>query len=400
MHVSTLNRLAAIAALIAATSAASFAQKMPSKLAPIPTSTTVQTVNDPSFGGMPAIDLAVPTGWKMDGEMFQAPCTFIPAPVFREYSPDGLLEFRAMPTFGWADYPNQKNPTLTGCLPFKTKLSASEFLQKYVELIPGGVHVVGPMPVDSWFSAHAQQIAQGSAGGGNGPMAAQVTADTAALRIETMNGTFLIEQRLRVQLQCAVRNNPQLQPYLRGFNCWARVDVVRAPKGKLDALVAFVDQHQMIKNMTRPEWQSALMQRQQQQGEEQMAALRRQAAAASAMLKAQHDQFMETMQRNHEAFMAQQESSFRSSMNAANNAMNARTTAASDWADYSLDRQTVMTQDGQLAKVSSTPSHVWSSTQGNDTYYYGTSDPNANPNGVLPGNWSEDQKVHGNGQPY
>jgi hypothetical protein len=400
MHVSPFNRLAAIAALFVATSAACFAQKMPSRLAPIPTSTSVQTVNDPSFGGMPAIDLAVPTGWKMEGEMFQAPCTFIPAPVFRQYSPDGLLEFRAMPTFGWADYPNQKNPTLTGCLPFKTKMSAAEFLQKYVELIPGGVHVVGPMPVDSWFSEHAQQIAQGSAGSGNGPMTAQVTADTAALRVETMNGSFLIEQRLRVQLQCAVRNNPQLQAFMRGFNCWARVDVVRAPKGRLDALVAFVDQHQMIKNMTRPDWQNAFMQRQQQQGEAAMAALRRQQAAASQMLKAQHDQFMETMQRNHEAFMAQQESSFRSSMNNANNAMNARSTATSDWVDYSLDRQTVMTQDGQLAKVSSTPTHVWSSTQGNDTYYYGTSNTNADPNGVLPGNWSEDQKVHGNGQPY
>ena len=71
----------------------------------------------------------------------------------------------------------------------------------------------------------------------------------------------------------------------------------------------------------------------------------------------------------------------------------------SDWVDYSLDQQTVMGPDG-IAKVSSTPTHVWSSTVGNDTYYYGTSDTNANPNGVLPGNWVENQKVHGNGQPY
>src|SRR5580692_8771836 len=99
MHISSLNRVAGLAALLIAASASSFAQKMPSKLAPIPTSTSVQTVNDPSFGGMPAIDLAVPTGWKMEGQMFQAPCTFIPSPVFRQYSPDGLLEFRAMPTF-------------------------------------------------------------------------------------------------------------------------------------------------------------------------------------------------------------------------------------------------------------------------------------------------------------
>jgi hypothetical protein len=390
-----------IAALVGAITASSVAaQKAPSRLAPLPASTTIATVNDPTFGDMPAIDLSIPAGWKMDGQMFLSPCTFIPWPVFREYSPDGLMEFRAMPAFGWRSAPAQRGGYQpAGCLPFTTKLSAAEFLQKYVELIPGGVHVVGPMPVDANYSGHAQEFAQAANSHGNNPMNGYSTADTAALRIETMNGSFVIEQRLRTQVQCVERNSPQLQPALRGISCWSRVDVVRAPKGKLDALVAFVDQHNLIKNTPRQEWQSALLRRQQQQGEEQMAALRRQAAAASAMLKAQHDQFMETMQRNHEAFMQQQESSFQSSMRAANNSMNARSTNTSDWVDYALDQQTVAGPDG-IAKVSNQTSHVWSSTSGNDTYWYGTSDPNANPNGVLPGNWTEDQKVHGNGQPY
>ena len=131
------------------------------------------------------------------------------------------------------------------------------------------------------------------------------------------------------------------------------------------------------------------------------------------MIKKQFDDFMATSQRNHEAFMQQQESSFRtheaamaqqessfhSAMNNANNAMNARSTAASDWVDYALDQQTVVGQGG-YAKVSSSYNQTWSSTVGNQTTWYQTNDPNTNPNGVLPGNWTQDTKVHGNGQPY
>jgi hypothetical protein len=106
---------------------------------------------------------------------------------------------------------------------------------------------------------------------------------------------------------------------------------------------------------------------------------------------------MATSQRNHEAFMARQESSFRSAMNNANAAMNARTTAASDWVDYALDQQTVVGQGG-LAKVSSSYAHTWSSTVGNQTQWFQTNDANANPNGALSGNWTEDTKVHGDGQ--
>jgi capsule polysaccharide export protein KpsE/RkpR len=56
-----------------------------------------------------------------------------------------------------------------------------------------------------------------------------------------------------------------------------------------------------------------------------------------AMIHAQGEQIQKTMNRNHEAFMAQQESQFQSEMKGAGDAMNARSTAASDWVDYSLD---------------------------------------------------------------
>jgi hypothetical protein len=63
------------------------------------------------------------------------------------------------------------------------------------------------------------------------------------------------------------------------------------------------------------------------------------------MLKKQSNDFMATSQRNHEAFMAQQESSFRNSQNGAITAMNARTTAASDWVDYDQRRPPLETSE-------------------------------------------------------
>ncbi len=362
-----------------------------------PRTTAPITIADPSFGGMPAITMNVPSGWKLEGTIMTSPCTSLPWPVFRSYSPDGLSEFRVMPVFGWKWAANPRYLMTGGCLPLTGRMTAAEFLNKYVELIPGGVHVVGPMAVDATFRERAQRFADQTNSGPN-PMPAlkpTTTADTAALRIETVNGTFVIEQRLRVQLECLERTNPQAGA-LQGGNCWARVDVARAPKGRLDSLVAVVDGQDLIRNTPTRQWMNAALARQQLQGQQAMAALQRQQAAASAMLKQQHDQFMSTMQRNHEAFMAQQESRFQSSMRNANASMNAQSTAASDWVDYALDQQTVTGQGGTV-KISNSYTHTWSNGQ---NQWYQTNDPNANPNGVLGGTWTEDKRVHGNGTPY
>ena len=110
----------------------------------------------------------------------------------------------------------------------------------------------------------------------------------------------------------------------------------------------------------------------------------------------QFEQTMQRMQANHEAFMQQQESSFQSAMHNANASMNAQSTATSDWVDYALDQQTV-TGPGGTAKVSSAYGSTWSNGPGQ---WYQTNDPNSNPNGLLSGTWTQDTKVHGNGQPY
>jgi hypothetical protein len=76
--------------------------------------------------------------------------------------------------------------------------------------------------------------------------------------------------------------------------------------------------------------------------------------------------------------------------------MDAAHTPASDWVDYALDQQTVSGTGGTV-KVPSGYSQVWANSSGQ---YYVTNDLNTNPNGSMPGVWSQQTQVHGNGKSY
>jgi len=371
-------------------------------------SLTTAAITDPAYN-VKAFTITIPAGWKFQGTVLPGPdCSDVSSPVFRAYSADGLSEMRLMPAFNWSFHPNIKNfHSPTGCLDFGHTLTAAEFLNHYEEMAAtSGMHVVGPMPIAPSYQKRVEGVANNM---NHISPNIRGSADAAAVRVETVNGSFTIEQRLRVYVECRVSNGSGLP----GGACSAHVDVVRAPKGKLDALCAIVDGHDLVRTPHEDAWLQRVQQTIAAKNRARQAQLTRQEQAGAAMLKKQFDDFMATSQRNHEAFMAQQESSYRthqaqmaqqassfhSAMNNANNAMNARSTAASDWVDYALDQQTVTGQGGTV-KVSSAYGQTWSSTTGNQTQWYQTNDPNSNPNGVLPGNWTQDTKVHGNGQAY
>jgi hypothetical protein len=386
-----------------------FASRMPTRRAGVITLTlaclgavpvgaqslTTVPITDPAYG-ITAFNISIPAGWKFEGTVLPGPeCSRIPMPVFRAYSPDGLTEMRLLPAFNWTFHPALKGfRPVNGCLAYTGAMPAQDFLKHYVEMVANnGIHVVGPMAVGAAYQQRVAGVAQNMS-----RIAPNIhgSADAAALRVETVNGTFIIEQRLRAYVECRIATSG---PDVNGGGCSAHVDVERAPKGKLDALCTVVDAHDLVRTPHEDAWLQRVQQALAQRAREDQARLTHQEQASQAMLKKQFDDFMATSQRNHEAFMAQQESSFHSSMNNANAAMNARTTAASDWVDYALDQQTVVGQGG-VAKVSSSYTHTWSSTVGNQTQWFQTNDPNANPNGTLSGNWTQDTKVHGNGQPY
>ena len=363
---------------------------------PLSSSLTTATITDPSLSNMNAATLTIPAGWKMQGIMLVSPCNTPPFPAYRAYSPDGLTQMRAEPVFGWVWRPNIRNMPTTGCAPLSGVMTAAQFLQYYVGTLTGGVHVVGTMPVPSQY----QQWASGLAAQFNqmnsrvmAALQANHTADTAALRIEVVNGSFVMEERIRTAVECGVSAS---SGSMAGGTCWARVDVLTAPLGKLDALVQLVDSNNLPHGVVEPQWGQAFLARQQRQGDAMLAQLAAKEKAESNMIYQQFQQNMARSQARHQAFMQQQESQFQSAMNNANASMNARTTAASDWVDYALDQQTVVGAGG-TAKVSSAYSQTWSNGQGQ---WYQTNNPNANPNGVFSGNWTQDTKVHGNGQPY
>jgi hypothetical protein len=365
----------------------------------LPTSFTTAEIHDPSFDNVLAETLTIPRGWKLEGTIMRAPCTSLPWDVYRAYSPDGLTEMRQMPSLGWKWSP-RGFVSLQGCLDLTKPVSAADFLSHFLATMPNnGFHVVGPMEVPGAFRQWAQHFADQL---NNQPVVyeparSETTADTAALHIQTHNGTFVIDQRLKAVVVCSV-NNHRGAP-LEGGSCWARVDVLRAPEGHLDELVRLVDSNQLPKPQQNSEWQQRWLARIRQEmaaGAQKLFNMQRAEAAAS---KAMSDQFMATMQRNHQAFMQQQEDQFNHFETGQAALRQARDNSASDWVDFALDRQTVAGPDG-ITKASSAYSHVWTSQSGNTEQSFQTNDPNANPNGVLSGNWTENTKVHGNGQPF
>jgi hypothetical protein len=356
---------------------------------------TTATITDPSLNNIVAATLTIPEGWKLQGIEMISACTFQPWPVFRAYSPDGLMQYRIEPVIGWQWHPNVKGTYNSGCANISRPISAADFLQYYLGTMQGGVHIVGTMAVPAQYSQWAQGLAaQKTQLQANGPAGIRTsnTGDVAAMRIEVVNGSFVVEERLRAVVECSENNNPGA---LNGGTCWARVDVLTAPQGRLDSLVQLVDSKNLPHGVNTQQWMQAALARQQRQSQQQLQMLAQQAARNSAMLYNQFQQSMQMLTSEHQQFMQQQESQFESAMNNANAQMNARTTAASDWVDYALDQQTVMNPNGTTTKASSAYSQTWT----NGTQWYQTNDPNANPNGYLQGNWSQTTKVHGNGQP-
>ena len=367
---------------------------------PLPNRFTTATITDPSLNNMPSATLTIPAGWNLQGITMISACTFSPWPVFRSYSPDALMQMRIEPVIGWQWHPNARGPLNSGCANLSGQISAAAFLQYYLGTMQGGVHVVGPMTVTPVYSQWAEGLAaQKNQLASTAPPAMRTTStsDTAAMRIELVNGSFVVEERLRTVVECSM-NNDRSTPMsiaLYGGTCWARVDVLTAPQGRLDALVQLVDSNNLPHGVNSPQWTQAALQRQQRQGQQAMANLTAQEQRESQMIYQQFQQIMQRSQAEHQAFMQQQESQFESAMNNANASMNAQTTAASDWVDYSLDQQTVMNPNGSTTKVSSGYSQTWT----NGSQWYQTNLPNSNPNGVLSGNWTQTTKVHGNGTP-
>lgn len=232
----------------------------------------------------------------------------------------------------------------------------------------------------------------------------KTTRELARAIVSYKNGTFPMKGRLKVMVECIETVYPGMKSVLRGMadrppstvdNCTAGVTYYSAPVSQYSGLIRQWDAPGMGGRVEEA-WEQAWLKRNAEQAQQMINQMNR---AANARMQAQQQQFnhdQAVRQQMHEEFMATMQRGTDISMARTQANMNARSTAASDWVDYALDQKTVMDPNtGQINKVSSSYNNTWVDSSGKTSYQ--TNDPNANPNGVLPGTWTRQTVVHGDG---
>jgi hypothetical protein len=269
---------------------------------------------------------------------------------------------------------------MNGCIQMDKTLTAVEFLNQYARVIEA--HVVGPMSVGTTYQQEFDDLLSRMNANGS-KLGHSTKGDIAALRVEVANGTFTIEQRLRARLFCTSWSKPVANV---AGNCIARVDVLRAPKGQLDALAALDESHNLATAKNDDAWGTAAAARMPDEwkrvdfdphhpSQAALALVHRQAADFGLTAEKRHElEPYDPVERPHEPMMATLRPPY----------------VAPDWADFALDAMSRIPSGGAMQAGSV---YTWSSSDGQR---YSTVNPNANPNGVLAGSWTG---VNGDGQP-
>ena len=368
-----------------------------------------EAIQDPSLE-MKAFDVTVPAKWHFQGTLEQGgKCVPTPFPVFRVSSPDGLSSLERMPSLGWrwGTGPMMQSQQ-TDCLPLTGPMGAQDLLKYLAAMMK--VEYLGDAPVPEEENARAQTGLRNAEAVYAPKYAAQhltppvSTRELARAYVLFQNGTFKMRGMLATTVDCSETRYPGLKSILRGMpdrpdsdvhQCSAGVRYLTAPENQFPSTQAMWDAQGMGAR-GNPAWSQAWVERNNEQGQAAIARMREQTKAAmdAQQQRFQHD--MAVQQHIHEEFLSTMQRGTDMSMARTQESMNARSTAASDWVDYALDQRTVLDPGtGQVSKVSSSYNHTWIDSTGKTSYQ--TNDPNANPNGVLPGNWTQQQNVHGDG---
>ena len=270
-------------------------------------------------------------------------------------------------------------------------MNAADFIRYLADILH--LKYIGEAQEQAFVSALMQNIENDNAGimaaAGQRPF----RGSASAARFEDQNGSFVIEEQIRARVRCSHRDLAGFGSQGRLFQetCGAEVRIVRAPRGKLDALVASLDSYGGFREDAR--WTQAVLSIMRQQMIDNAERTRR--IMAYRQVQFQHDQAVRAQQ--NQQYQAAIQAGYRDHNVAETERMNARHTPGSDWVDFALDQQTVTGRGGVAVKVSSAYNQTWANGQGQ---FYQTNNPNLNPNGALAGNWTLQTQVHGNGQPY
>jgi hypothetical protein len=357
-------------------------------------------VPDMSMNGMTAYTLIVPARWHATGILEPGngvgKCGSFPTGVWRATSPDGLSFVEAMPTLSWVygTGPIVTNTTRTGCLALHGAMSAQNLLRYVANTLK--VHYASDDPIPAANAKAQQQLRAADAKTAASWAAERIqapkrTVELAQANVTSANGSFAMKGRLWVQMSCTQTYFPGMKSILRGMadqapsnvtQCDANVVYYNAPAAQFAALIAEWSPTGMGANYN-PSWQNAYV----------LNTIHETAAAQQRNF----EQTMALQQQMHQQFLQQMQSATDSSMANANAAMNARSAAASDWVDYALDQQTVVDPaTGAMGKVSNQAVTAWTNGSGQ---IFASKSPLSNPNGLVPGTWTQQPFAHGNETP-
>ncbi|MGC1783680.1 MAG: hypothetical protein WA708_14250 [Acidobacteriaceae bacterium] len=365
--------------------------------------TRMVPITDPTLNNMTAFEVTVPAKWHVQGALFQGQsCDTMPYLVFRASSPDGLSYVEHLPALSWAWGSGpmaQKNQG--SCLPLQRAMGAQQFLRYLAATMK--VDYVAEVPIPAEQNAALQRTAHASDKNlGIGML--KNSSEAAAAIVRYKNGTFTMKGLLSAVVTCHETDLQGRRPMFSAdpggapsetHQCTAGVRYLVAPEAQYERVKKIWDSPDLGGKPLMP-WFQAFEQRQQQIAN---VSLRQRERAQDAAQQAQQQRFEQSMalqQHMHEQFMATMQRGTDMSMEATQQNMNARSTATSDWVDYALDQRTVADPNtGQISKVSNAYNYTWVDSTGKMSYQ--TDVPNANPNGVLPGNWTKQTVVHGDG---
>jgi hypothetical protein len=352
--------------------------------------TQTAAIHDPAID-MDAFSVTYPENWHFQGAMVQGtPCSGIPFPVFRMFSPDGLTEIERLPRLDWF-WSTASNGARApdGCLPIQQAMSARDFVKydsamlkvQYVseDAIPQAILDANDQTMQRVNGNTAKLYAN------SGRQPTPQTSEMAAAIVRYQNGTVSMAGLLLATVLCNTAGD--------NHTCSGTIRYTHAPDGQLQAVVASTTDG--IGATENPQWVRTYNQMRTHQMQQTTAAIQQASQLQMAAQQQQFEQGQAIRQRQHEEFMSTLQRGTDMSMNRAAQIANSNHMIAADWTDFALGQQTVRDpSSGQLYHVPSTSSYTWIDQ---DKNAYQTMDPSANPNGVFQGNWTRQQVVHGDG---
>ncbi|HEY1552079.1 MAG TPA: hypothetical protein VGG28_29835 [Kofleriaceae bacterium] len=336
-------------------------------------------IKDPAWG-ITAFTVEIPDNWSFEGVLIRDPyCGGVPSIAYRITSPDGLAGFQSMPTF--VSHYSDDKISIQSYQHFHCKImqvmSPTDWLQYIVPAVRPNP-TLGKVEPTVDATQIAQNIQQYNDRARANRMPTSESGGGVHSRIEYAFHGETIEENVRVvvqtfQLQTATRKS--------AWNTMVDVTALRAPKGQLDAVGKQVGPMFATAAFT-PEW---IARQQRQMASDNQAAL--------AMIKQQGDQIRDTLKRNHDAFMKQQQQSFDHAQQADRDRQDAMHRSAVAWTLYAGDEQVVRNpQTGEVSRVTSTAGRNVHQDQVSGAMV-ASDDPNFDPSYYVRGQWTQLENV-------